>query len=352
MKYDMKSINARNVMVASVAIFSVLALIMIGGMLIALITGSVIDSGWFNPRTVLPTLILVLLLGACLLLPDISATVVVGTIAAVIVITMISVAISPFNSLPIDASMPALLFAMLAVFYRAKKSVTGPKSLRAKLRSVSPHIIHFGIVLVLIGVFVSTNTRIDGYDIIRSGETGIFEGQPYTVKITDISSQYEGTPYGEYPGSSYATRIGFELYLGDRLIDRDCVRYITDFKWGQSYATNYVHRSLTREVFITSKMVEGDLANLYMRTAPWITAVWGGIIIMAIGIITLLCTVGTGMTGRTDRTGEVENVERVKGAKSGKGEKMAEKTKRGRDNDADRKYEDMLQRELGRMKKR
>lgn len=349
MKYDMKSINARNVMVASVAIFSALALIMIGGMLIALVTGAVIDSGWFNPRTALPTLILVLLLGACLLLPDISATVVFGTIAAVIVATMISVAISPFNNLPIDASMPALLFAMLAVFYRAKKSVSGPVSLRAKLRSVSPHIIHFGIILVLIGVFVSTNTRIDGYDIIRSGETGIFEGQPYTVKITDISSQYEGTPYGEYPGSSYATRIDFQLYLGDRLVDRDCVKYITDFKWGQSYATNYVHRSLTREVFITSKMVEGDLANLYMRTAPWITAVWGGIIIMAIGIITLLCTVGTGRTGRTDRTEEVKNTGRANGAKRVKG---AEKTKRVRDDDVEMKYEDMLQRELGRMKKR
>jgi len=348
----MKSINARNVMIASVAIFSVLALIMIGGMLIALVTGAVIDSGWFNPRTALPTLIIVLLLGACLLLPDISATVVVGTIAAVIVVTMISVAISPFNSLPIDASMPALLFAMLAVFYRARKSVSGFKSLRTKLRSVSPHIVHFGIILVLIGVFVSTNTRIDGYDIIRSGETGIFEGQPYTVKITDISSRYEGTPYGEYPGSSYATRIDFELYLGDRLVDRDYVKYITDFKWGQSYATNYVHRSLTKEVFITSKMVEGDLANLYMRTAPWITAVWGGIIIMAIGIITLLCTVGTGIAGRTDRTGEVENAERAKGAKRVKEEKRTEKAKRGRDDDVERNYEDMLQRELDRMKQR
>jgi len=89
-----------------------------------------------------------------------------------------------------------------------------------------------------------------------------------------------------------------------------------------------------------------------MRTAPWITAVWGGIIIMAIGIITLLCTVGTGIAGRTDRTGEVENAERAKGAKRVKEEKRTEKAKRGRDDDVERNYEDMLQRELDRMKQR
>lgn len=318
----MKSINAHNAMLASVVMFSILFLILIIGMLIPLFTGAVFGAEWFNDRTVLPTLIIVALLGTCLLLPEFPPSRIAGIIIAVIVATVLSVIVSPSGSLPIDATLPILMFAMLAVLYRGYRSVIRPESLRMKLRSVSPHIIHLGIVLILIGVFVSTNTRIDGSAIIHEGDTGTYNGQPYSVKIIGISDRYEGTPYDEYPGSSYLTQIDFELYSGNRPIDRDEVKYITDFKWGQSYTTNYVHRSLTKEVFITPKMVEGDTVNLYMRTAPWITAVWGGIIIMAIGIILLMYTV------RKPRAPpkEKENV--------------------------DRKYEDLLQRELDRLKKK
>lgn len=318
----MKSINAHNAMLASVVMFSILFLILIIGMLIPLFTGAVFDAGWFNDRTLLPTLLIAMLLGTCLLLPDFPPSRIVGMIVAVIVATMLSVIVSPSGSLPIDATLPVLVFAMLAVLYRGYKSVIRPESLRMKIRSVSPHIIHLGIVLILIGVFVSTNTRIDGSAIIPEGDTGTYNGQPYSVKITGISNRYEGTPYGEYPGSSYVTQVDFELYQAERPIDRDEVKYITDFKWGQSYTTNYVHRSLTKEVFITPKMVEGDMVNLYMRTAPWITAVWGGIIIMAIGIILLMYTV------RKPRAPPKE------------------------EEDIDRKYEDLLQKELDELKKR
>ena len=333
-------INTHNVMLASVVLFSVLFMIMIIGMLIPLLKpGAVLDATWFNERTALPTLVLAMLLGVCLLIPDIAPSRIVGIVIVVILATVLFAVASPFGNLPIDASMPILVFALLAVFYKIYRTYRAGS--RSMLRRISPHIIHLGIVLILIGVVVSTNTRIDGSEVIREGTLGTYAGQPYAVKVTGIRSQYEGAPYGEYPGSSYVTQVDFELYSGDRLIDRDEVKYITDFKWGQSYATNYVYRSLTKEVFITTKMTESDLANLYMRTAPWITAVWGGIIIMSVGIILLMYTAGRERAAPDSK-------------KDGRGKGKNGKSKNGRGNrgrkDLDRKYENLLRTELDAMK--
>ena len=337
-------INSRNAMLAAVIMFSVLFMILIIGMLIPLFTDATLDAGWFNNRTMLPTLLLALLLGVCLLLPDVSPTKILIILAIVLVTTVLFVYLSPFHNAAIDVSAPVLLFATLAIVYRI---IRLPK---LTLRSVSPQIIHIGIVLILIGIFVSTNMRIDGSTVIQNGELGNYEGQPYAVKVTGISSQYEGAPYDEHPGSSYVTRIDFELYNGDALIDRDEVRFITDYKWGQSYATNYVYRSLTKEVFITSKMVEGDYANLYMRTAPWITAVWGGIILMSLGIVLLMYSVRTGKEGAK----AAETIkERKKEGKKEKREKSGKSEgKGGEEDNIGRKYEDLLQKELSELKAR
>ena len=322
-------INTHNAILASIILFSVLFLIMLIGMLIPLLKpGAVLDAAWFNGRTALPTLVLAMTLGVCLLIPDVAPLKIVGVVMVVILATVLFVAVSAFGNLPIDASTPVLGFAMLAVFhriYRVHRAGSG-----ATLRSISPHIIHLGIVLILIGVVVSTNTRIAGSEVIQEGTLGTYAGQPYAVKVTGIASRYEGAPYGEYPGSSYVTQVDFELYSGGRLIDRDDVKYITDFKWGQSYATNYVYRSLTKEVFITTNWSEGGSANLYMRTAPWITAVWGGIIIMSVGIALLMYTV------RTKREAPDNG---KKGRKGTRDEK-----------EIDLKYERLLQTELDRMR--
>ncbi|MEA1966442.1 MAG: cytochrome c-type biogenesis CcmF C-terminal domain-containing protein [Euryarchaeota archaeon] len=333
-------INSHNVMLATIIMFSVLFMILIIGMLIPLFTDATLDAGWFNNRTMLPTLLLALLLGVCLLLLDVSPIKILITLAIVLVTTVLFVYLSPFNNAAIDVSAPVLLFATLAIVYRI---IRLPK---LTLRSISPHIIHIGIVLILIGVVVSTNTRIDGSTVIHDGELGVFDGQPYAVKITGISDRYEGAPYEGQPGSSYVTMIDFELYHGGTLIDRDAVKFITDFKWGQSYATNYVHRSFTEEVFITTKMVEGDYANLYMRTAPWITAVWGGIILMSLGIVLLM------YSGRTGKEGSKEEETKKEENKGNKRRKKSEKVVASEKNgDIDRKYEELLQIELDELKK-
>ncbi|HDN65825.1 MAG TPA: hypothetical protein ENF23_05995 [Methanosarcinales archaeon] len=354
---SLEFINNHNAMLATIIMFSVLFMILIIGMLIPLFADVTLDAGWFNNRTMLPTLLLALLLGVCLLIPDVSPTKILVLLAIVVVKTALFDELSICHNAAIDVAVPVLLFAALAVVYRV---IRLPK---LTLRSVSPHIIHIGIVLILIGIVVSTNMRIDGSTVIQNGEFGDYTGQPYSVKVTGISNQYEGAPYDEHPGSSYVTLIDFELYKGDALIDRDAVKFITDYKWGQSYATNYVHRSLTEEVFITTKMVEGDYANLYMRTAPWITAVWGGILLMSLGIVLLMYSVKIGKEGAKaaetikEREKEAKKDKSEKRGKRGKRERSGKsedksEDKRGGKDGIDGRYEDLLQKELSELKAR
>jgi cytochrome c biogenesis factor len=347
---SLEFINTRNAVLATIIMFSVLFMILIIGMLIPPFADVTLDAGWFNNRTMLPTLLLALLLGVCLLLPDVSPTKILIILAIVLVTTVLFVYLSPFHNTAIDVAMPVLLFAALAVVY---KIIRLPK---LTLRSVSPQLIHIGIVLILIGIVVSTNMRIDGSTVIQNGELGDYQGQPYSVKVMEISNQYEGAPYDEHPGSSYVTLIDFELYRGGTLIDRDAVKFITDYKWGQSYATNYVHRSLTEEVFITTKMVEGDYANLYMRTAPWITAVWGGILLMSLGIVLLMYSVRSGKEGAkapgTTKEGKKETKKDKSEKKEKKGISGKREGKKGGGDDIDGRYEDLLQKELSELKAR
>ncbi len=78
-----------------------------------------------------------------------------------------------------------------------------------------------------------------------------------------------------------------------------------------------------------------------MRTAPWITAVWGGIIIMSVGIVLLM------YTARAQMTAQDMGKKDSRDGKSGK-------SKNGRGNrgkeDLDRKYERLLRTELDMMK--
>ncbi|MBP2029122.1 cytochrome c biogenesis factor [Methanohalophilus levihalophilus] len=105
-----------------------------------------------------------------------------------------------------------------------------------------------------------------------------------------MSSGYEGTPYREYPGSSYVTHIGFDVYKNGAYFDSGSLDYITDIKWRQTYTTTYINRGLGEELFIAPRAIdeENSAIDLYVRVVPFITFVWAGISLMLLGMIILL----------------------------------------------------------------
>ena len=109
------------------------------------------------------------------------------------------------------------------------------------------------------------------------------------VSVTGMNSTFEGSHYKQYHGSSYATYVDFDVYKKGAYFDSGQIKYITDFKWGQTYTTTYVHRGIFEELFIAPKALNetsGEV-SIYVRTVPFITFIWGGLFMMLAGMAVL-----------------------------------------------------------------
>jgi len=289
-----KIVTPKNTMLATVLTLVLLTVLLTIGMmtpLVAKLTTGVemsLNTQYFNNRSALPVAALVMLLTTCLLMGYFGAKR-SATIAGVSVTTSIIFAIvSPFNNTPIDVTIPLVLVALAATLYKMWRSIDRQSTFKT-VRGVSAHIIHMGILLVLIGVVISTNTQVESSNVISVNTASTFADQDYSINITSMTSGYEGEMYQKYPGTSYVTNINFDVYKNNKFFDSGQVKYITDFKWGQTYTNHYIKRGLMEELFIAPKAIDeaGSRVDLYVRTVPFITVLWLGMYIMSFGIVIL-----------------------------------------------------------------
>jgi hypothetical protein len=125
--------------------------------------------------------------------------------------------------------------------------------------------------------------------VVPLGEVGTFKSMGYSVHITNITSGIEGEPYGGYSGSAYVSTIDFDVYRWGQPFDSGQIKYISDFKWQQSYTETYIHRGLLEELFIAPKSVDtkAQTVELYVRKVPFMTSLWGGFYLMVLGVLML-----------------------------------------------------------------
>ncbi|WP_292486698.1 cytochrome c-type biogenesis CcmF C-terminal domain-containing protein [Methanohalobium sp.] len=297
MTYLEQVFTKSNVMLAALLVFVLLAALITVGMLTPLLvdflTGNSmnLDAYYFNIRAALPTGILIILLSIYLLLGKMSEKKLFVIVSGVVVLSAVFAVMSPFNSLPVDFIIPVSVLAIIAIFYNILYSVTGWKYNPYKnTRSISAHIIHLGLVLIMLGVVLSTGLTVEDSTVVSTESRGFFEGQDYSVGVTKISTQFEGEPFKSHPGSSYVTYISFDVYKNGEYFDSGNVKSIRDLKWDQSYTTTYIDRGLIGEFFLTPKSVdlETGKVSLYARTVPFITLIWSGLFFMSVGFVTLI----------------------------------------------------------------
>ncbi|AKB17965.1 Putative cytochrome c biogenesis factor, archaeal [Methanosarcina sp. WWM596] len=284
-------LTVRSTMFATISVLVLLAALLAMGLLTPFIlrvsTGEeiLLDAAYFNLRAALPTLALVMLLTLCLLIGSAGKKEALLVFGLGISGSALSVAFSPFSSLPVNISFPLLSAALFAVIYRLLSSKE--KTLKGTLRRAGSHIIHLGAVLLLVGIVFSTNMNLEDSAVVPLGELGTFKSMGYSVHVTNITSGIEGTPYGGYSGSAYVSTVYFDVYRWGQLFDRGQVRYISDFKWEQAYTETYIHRGLLEELFIAPKSVDtkSQTVELYVRKVPFMTALWGGFYLMVLGVL-------------------------------------------------------------------
>lgn len=315
MKNKIPNLTTSNTMLATVVTFLILATIITIGMLTPLIAKLVngvnlsLDPGYYNTRSAIPVAVLVLLLSTCMLIGYADKKYIIPVVTGSALISLIFAVLSPFGNTPIDISLPILIVALLATLYRIYRMISSKQNTatKDKIRKISAHIIHVGILLILLGIVLSSNMKMESSAVLNSGSSEIisFDGQHYQLKMNSMNSYYSGEAFRNDPASSYTTEVIFDIYKNGRYFKGGKVNYITDFKWGQTYTTTYINRGLTEELFIAPRAIDesaGEI-DLYMRTVPFINCLWGGIYLMIIGIIALLLT----DRGNKDRAIESNN---------------------------------------------
>lgn len=298
MKNKIPQLTTSNTMLATVVTFLLLATIITMGMLtplIAKLTTGVelsLEPSYFNNRAAIPVAILMLLLSTCMLVGYAERKYIVPIVGASALASILFAVISPFGNIPMDIAIPILIVTLFATLYRIFGIYTknGNVNTVAKIRKLSAHVIHIGIILILLGIILSSNMKVESSAVIGNNELTSFDDQHYQLVVKSMNSYYSGEEFRTYPGSSYNTEVIFDIYKNGNYFKSGKVNYISDFKWGQTYTTTYINRGLTEELFIAPRAISesaGEI-DLYMRTVPFINCLWGGMYLMVIGIIALL----------------------------------------------------------------
>jgi cytochrome c biogenesis factor len=280
---------------ATVFSFAVLVVLVIIGMITPLLVkltggGEIsLDSTYFNLRTAPLAFILVFLLCACLLAGAVKKNYMIATTIAVLLFSALFALIPPAGDWRLGIFIPPVTAALTAVLFRISRIVktrSGP----SLLKGLGAHVIHIGILLVIIGVVASSTMQTEDSAVLTQGIPGFFEGMQYTIQVQDMESGYTGTPYSYYPGSSYVTDVSFDIYKNGVYFDSGTLRYITDIKWQQTYTSTYINRGFFEELFIAPRALDettGEV-DLYIRVVPFITFVWAGILFMTAGMLILV----------------------------------------------------------------
>ncbi|MDK2892678.1 cytochrome c-type biogenesis CcmF C-terminal domain-containing protein [Methanohalophilus sp.] len=295
MKLDFNLLSKDNLVSATVFSFAVLVVLLTIGMLtplvIKLTSGMEISMSaeYFNLRTAPFAILLVLLLSACILVEKYSQKQVFMFVGGEVIASLLFLLASPTGDWKTDLVLPMFIGTVLVVLYRLVK-IINERSGKVLLRGIGAHVIHIGILLIIFGVIVSSTMKIEESAIHMENIESSFEDIDYSIMVTDMTSDYEGNPYREYPGSSYITHVEFDVYKNGAYFDSGTLDYVTDIKWRQTYTTTYINRGLFEELFIAPRALDekNNKIDLYVRVVPFITFVWAGNLMMLLGMIILL----------------------------------------------------------------
>lgn len=290
-----KLFTNKNIILFSLICFLFLTIVIMLGLLTPLIikifnnTNISLGSSYFNVRTALPTFLIVFLLGLYVsksMLKSINSLYIMGFILS---LTIINIIFEPFKNPIIDSIVALTVPVIIIIVCKIGFTIKEKKSYKRN-RSLASHIIHIGILCILLGTVLSSSLKIENSDVYNISEEKNIGVKDYNLKIISMRSSMQGEAYKQYNASAYITTVDFNIYKDGLYEKTGSIDYISDLKWGQPYTTTYIHRGLMEELFIAPRAIdiENGQIDLYSRIVPYINLVWGGICMMVLGIMALL----------------------------------------------------------------
>ena len=278
-----KMLSTRNTFYATVILLAALAFILFWGLTSSLLLrsfGASISINLYGTWSYPFSLALLGVLGICMF-EILGRYWTKGIIFGAVLILAILL-LKPAQSFYTSLSAAILAFAGLSAAYRIFKSLN-ISGIKNKLNSCGPHIVHLGIVIMLVGVLMSTYATSQTVLFMKFNEKKAVGG--YEIQLSDLAF-----PVEHKHTSAVLTKIGvYNIYKDGTFLDSGEASF-REIK-GEFITSPLIYRGLPADVNIryqgigTENPIFISVANV--RVIPGMTILWIGSILVVIGIIPL-----------------------------------------------------------------
>ncbi len=207
--------------------------------------------------------------------------------------------IFPHTNLVTKLGIVFLLFTTIIIIYGVTQETIKSKKRRWKIRSVSRGLIHLGIVLISLGVFLngSTMSEYDESEIsyVVLGEAAYFDQQGVIIKVEEVQFVYKSSPFNYDIFLTITVTEGSKTYTKSIAFIVD-PRYITDEGKPMAFAPPIIIHGLQKDIYImvfappTPVSPNPILVPLAISIVRYVTLIWVGSIVMFSGIFLILFT--------------------------------------------------------------
>jgi len=276
-------LSNRNIFYITTILMILLSFILFWGLTASLLLtsyGASISANLYAAWSYPLSIVLIIVLGICML-EILGKRWIKGIIAGCVMILAI-LFIKPSEDIYTNLSISVLTFGGISTSYRLYKSL-GSKGIQNNLISCAPHIIHFGILVMLVGVFMSTYSTSESVIFTKFYDKKTVGG--YEIQLTDLAYPVEHKHM-----TAVLTKIGsYNIYKDGVMVGSGEARF-REIN-GEFITEPYIYRGLFSDVNIryqgigTRDQVFISVANI--RVIPGMTIIWAGSILVVTGILPL-----------------------------------------------------------------
>jgi cytochrome c-type biogenesis protein CcmF len=264
-------INDKNLMFLTLILLTITTIVTLL-LLIMAIDGT--DRNQFDTKVGLFAMIGIVVLTVCLVWKYLGVK---TTLILLILTGAISIVLGALfqNNWIVSTTMPFLILATGASMYKIVKSIN-IKSLRGSINGIAPHVVHLGVVFILIG-FVASN-----FLVIEEDITLVLNGQSEKVGEYDLR-MIEGS-YS--PGDSIFVTVEI-LRDGNKIGEAKPGAMVIEQQWRNEIS---VRGTPTEDVYLTyvdARVLDNTVTSvdLEVKILPLMSLLWLGMWLLAIGIL-------------------------------------------------------------------
>jgi cytochrome c-type biogenesis protein CcmF len=290
-KAETKILTTKNTFYATIILLAALSFILFWGLTSSVLLksfGTTISVNLYETWSYPFTLALIALLGICML-ESLGKRWTKGIISGAVLILVIFL-LKPSQDAYTNISAGVLAFAGISSLYQIFKSWQA-NGINNKLRSSGSHIVHLGIVFILIGVLMSTYANSETVLFMKFNEKKSVMSKIPELGVYEIQLEDLAFPVEHKHASAILTKIGvYNIYKNGVLIDSGIASF-REIK-GEFVTEPLIYRGLLADVNVryqgigTQTPIFISVANV--RVIPGMTIIWAGSILVVIGIIPLL----------------------------------------------------------------